>query len=63
MDATLAVKVFSVTKAKEREALGSVITSWLQQHPEFEVVRTTVNQSSDSEYHCLTITIFYRQPQ
>ena len=53
------VKVFSATKAKEREALGDQVTQWLRKHPELEVVDKIVTQSSDSEFHCLTITIFY----
>jgi hypothetical protein len=54
-------KVFSATKAKERDELGEVITHWLHAHPEVEVVDKVVTQSSDREFHCLTITIFYRQ--
>jgi hypothetical protein len=52
-------KVFSATKAKEREALGEVVTEWLQQHPGIEIVDTVVTQSSDREFHCLTITVFF----
>jgi hypothetical protein len=52
-------KVFSATKAKEREALGEVVTEWLQQHPGIEIVDTVVTQSSDREFHCLTITLFF----
>jgi hypothetical protein len=54
------VKVFSATKAKERESLGEVITQWLRANPNIEVVDTVVTQSSDREFHCLTITIFYK---
>jgi hypothetical protein len=54
------VKVFSATKAREREALGEVITAWIQQHPSYRLVDKIVTQSSDAEYHCLTITMFYR---
>ena len=55
------VKVFTATKAKEREELGSVITYWLEEHPNYEVVDKKVTQSSDDEYHCLTISIFYKE--
>lgn len=55
-------KVFSATKFKEREALGDRLTEWLQQNP-VEVVNTVITQSSDSEFHCLTITLFYRNTQ
>ena len=53
------VKVFSATKAKERESLGEAITHWLRNNPGFDVRNTVVTQSSDREFHCLTITIFY----
>lgn len=56
------VKVFSATKAKEREALGDHVTRWLKLNPNVEVVDKIVTQSSDSEFHCLTITIFYDKP-
>lgn len=55
------VKVFSATKAKERELLGEHITEWIRSHPEFEIVDKIVTQSSDAEFHCLAITLFYRQ--
>jgi len=57
------VKVFSATKAKDREELGDRITQWLTEHPAVEVVDTTVTQSSDREFHCLTITVFYKEPK
>ncbi len=53
------VKVFSATKAREREELGETITKWIQEHPNFSVVDRVVTQSSDNEFHCLTITLFY----
>jgi hypothetical protein len=55
------VKVFSATKAREREELGETITRWLKSNPEVEVVDRIVTQSSDDEFHCLTIVLFYRQ--
>jgi hypothetical protein len=54
------VKVFSATKAKEREHLGEQITEWIRGNPNMEIVDKIVTQSSDSEFHCLTITLFYR---
>ncbi len=54
------VKVFSATKAKERGALGESVTHWIRQNPDAEIVDKIVTQSSDSEFHCLTITLFYR---
>ena len=55
------VKVFSATKAKEREELGETITRWLRANPDLEVVDRVVTQSSDDEFHCFTIILFYRQ--
>lgn len=53
-------KVFSATKAKEREELGEVITRWLREHSDWKIVDKIVTQSSDREFHCLTITLFYQ---
>jgi len=55
------VKVFSATKAKDREELGESISRWLQANADLEIVDRVVSQSSDSEFHCLTIVLFYRQ--
>jgi hypothetical protein len=54
------VKVFSATKAKERELLGEIITDWIRSHQDVDIVDKIVTQSSDSEFHCLTITLFYK---
>ena len=55
------LKVFSATKAKDREELGEKVTGWLRRHDDVEVVDKIVTQSSDREFHCLTITLFYQQ--
>jgi hypothetical protein len=54
------VKVFSATKARDREELGESVTRWLQANADLEVVDRVVSQSSDSEFHCLAIILFYR---
>lgn len=54
-------KVFSATKAKERDELGETLTNWLKANPDVEVVYKIVTQSLDREFHCLTMTIFYRR--
>ncbi len=54
------LKVFSATKMQEREVLGEKITDWLKSNPNIQVVDKIVTQSSDSEFHCLAITIFYQ---
>ena len=53
-------KVFSATKAKEREELGDRVTDWIYRHSEMEIVDYVVKQSSDNEFHCLSIIIFYK---
>ena len=54
------VKVFSATKAREREDLGDAVTRWMAANPGVRVLDKIVTQSSDREFHCLTITLFYR---
>jgi hypothetical protein len=53
------MKVFSATKAKEREELGRRVTGWLRENRDAEIIDKKVTQSSDREFHCLTITVFY----
>ena len=55
------LKIFSATKAKEREELGEHVTRWLRSNADLEVVDRVVRQSSDNEFHCLTIVLFYRE--
>jgi len=55
------VKVFSTTLARDREVMGDTITRWLVEHPGLEIVGREVRQSSDREFHCLTVTLFYRE--
>ncbi len=57
------VKIFSATMAQDRDRLGDRITEWLRSNPQAEVVDTIVTQSSDEAFHCLAITLFYREPQ
>jgi len=61
MPAFTGVKVFTTTLARDREAMGDVIGRWIADHPELELVSKTVTQSSDREFHCLSITLFYRE--
>jgi hypothetical protein len=55
-----AIKVFSTTLARDREVMGETITRWLKEHADIELVDRTVTQSSDKEFHCLSITLFYK---
>jgi hypothetical protein len=54
------VSVFSATKFADRERLGERVTKWLRDHPELLVVKTVVTLSSDAEFHCLALTLFWR---
>ena len=55
------MKVFSATKAKERDELGEKVTAWLREHQKHvTVVDKVVTQSSDREFHCLSIPLFFK---
>jgi hypothetical protein len=55
----MGAKVFTATKAKDREELGAVLTRWINDNPQARIIDKVVTQSSDREFHCLSITIFY----
>ncbi len=55
------VKVFSTTLARDREMMGETITKWIKDNPHADIVDKVVTQSSDKEFHCLTVTLFYKQ--
>ena len=56
------VKVFSATMFRDRGQLGERITKWINAHRDgLEIVDKTVQQSSDNEYHCLSIILFCRK--
>ena len=54
------VKVFSATMMAAREQLGENVTQWIQSNPNYELVEIVVTQSSDAAFHCIAITVFYR---
>jgi hypothetical protein len=56
------VKVFTGATELQRKRLGDVVTDWLATHESLRIVDMCVMQTSDSEYHCVTITIFYWAP-
>ena len=53
-------KVFSATLARDREAMSETINGWLEKHPGLDIVDKTVTLSSDKQFHCLSITLFFR---
>jgi len=56
------VKVFVATMFREHAMLGDQVTDWIRLNPDKTIVDTVVSQSSDSAYHCISITLFYRTP-
>lgn len=52
------VKVFSATKGKARNELGAHITAFIRDLPRNVRVNTVVRQSSNAEFHCLSIVLF-----
>jgi hypothetical protein len=56
-DKVSVVKVFSATKAKDRELLGEAVTAWLAGNPGVRVLKTFVMLSSDNRFHCLSIVV------
>ncbi len=55
------VKVFSATKAKEREEISEHVNRWLKSNSDLEIVDRVVCQSSDNEFHCYSMLLFYKQ--
>ena len=51
------VKVFSATKAKDRELLGDRVTAWIAEHREVQILNTIVALTSDLHFHCLSIVM------
>ena len=55
----MVVKLFSATKAMEREYLGDTVTRWLGEQPDHLVVdEIRTMQSSDQAFHCVTLIVF-----
>jgi hypothetical protein len=56
------VKVFAATLARDRESLGERVAAWIAANPRSKIVDIVVTQSSDAEFHCVAITVFYADP-
>ena len=53
------LKVFSGTKAHERQTMGEEISLWISiVKDKLDIIDAQVLQSSDSSYHCLTFVLF-----
>ena len=55
------VKVFSATMLADRACLGEKVSAWLAANPRLQVVDMIVTQSSDASFHCIAITIFWKE--
>ena len=55
------IKIFSSTTPDKRNTLGETATAWLtEQRSRIVIDGFKVMQSSDAEYHCVSIMVFYR---
>ena len=56
------VEVFSATKARDRAELGERVTEYLRSFlaKGGTIVNKVVSQSSDREFHCISITLFLK---
>lgn len=59
MAIALKCKVISATKAREREELGATVTAFLASPEVKKLVEKEVHQSSDDQFHCVTIVLWY----
>ena len=55
------VKVFSATMAKDREVLGEKVTDWLRRNPKVQVDELRTMQSSDEQFHCITVVVIGKE--
>ena len=59
MSAFNGIKVFSATMVADRDQLGDKVTAWIEANPQHKISDVVVTQSSDDEFHCVAITVFY----
>lgn len=55
------VKIFSATMFADRAQLGDKVTAWIAENPGIVLTEMIVTQSSDASFHCIAISVFYRQ--
>jgi hypothetical protein len=60
----LAVKVFSATKSRDRDELGDRVTAYMRAAIAAggTCVDKQVLQSSDAEYHCISVIVWLEVP-
>lgn len=54
------IELFSATKFQDRDNLGKKVSGWIQTNPSLKVVATVITQSSDEQFHCVCITLFFK---
>lgn len=47
---------------QQRDQLGEVVTEWLAAHRHVRLREIVVTQSSDAQFHCVALTVFYFEP-
>lgn len=55
------VKIFSATMFADRGVLGDKVTTWIASNSHRKVTDIVVTQSSDAEFHCISISVFYNE--
>lgn len=53
------VAIFTATTRYARDEIGGRINRWLAVNPALRVINADVVQSSDAEFHCVSIAIWY----
>jgi len=54
------MQIFSASKHEERGRLGEAVTAWRGRNPTLVITDVRLTQSSDNEFHCVTIAVFYK---
>ncbi len=54
------MEIFSASKHMDREKLGKNVTEWRARNPTFVITDVRFTQSSDNEFHCVTVAVFYK---
>jgi hypothetical protein len=55
------IKVFSATMLTQRQQLGDTVTAWIASRGDLQIHDIVVTQSSDAQFHCISIVVFFWQ--
>lgn len=55
------MEIFSASKHEDRSRLGKAVTEWRGRNPTYNITDVRFTQSSDNEFHCVTIAVFYKK--